>query len=651
MTMFDSILVANRGEIALRVMRSARALGLRCIAVHSDADAEAPHVAFADDAARIGPAPAAESYLDARAILDAAARTGAQAIHPGYGFLSENAAFARAVEAAGLVFVGPPAEAIEAMGDKAEAKRRMIAAGVPCVPGYQGRDQSDARLVAEAARLGAPVMVKAAAGGGGRGMRLVEDLADLPDALARARAEARSAFGSDALILEKAIARPRHVEVQVFADAQGTTLHLGERDCSVQRRHQKVIEEAPSPAVDPDLRARMGAAAVAAARAAAYRGAGTVEFLLDAEGAFFFLEMNTRLQVEHPVTEAVTGLDLVALQIRVAQGAPLPFGQEDLRLDGHAIEARLYAEDPAAGFLPSTGPVALWRPAEAARTDAAVGPVVPPHYDPMLGKVIAHGPDRDAARRKLVAALERTALLGPATNRGFLIAALRAPEFAQGRATTAFLAETAIETPPASDGDAAAAATVVFERMRAASAAAAASSFAGLENWSSAGRSRSVLRLSVEGEPRTFAIEARGARRDVTEGARRTAVTVERFGAEDARLTVAGRRVDLFHAASGADVLIGLPARDLRVRPAAAAAVEDDAAGGLVRAPMHGRVIDVRVEEGAEVEAGQRLGALEAMKMQHEILAPVAGRVVAVHARADLQVAADDPLFEIEARA
>ncbi len=360
---FSSILIANRGEIACRVIRSARTLGLRTIAVYSEADRGAPHVALADEAVLIGAGPVGESYLRPEKIIEAARLSGAEAIHPGYGFLSENAGFAQAVAAAGLVFIGPPVEAIRVMGDKAGAKRAMIAAGVPCVPGYEGLDQSDATFIAEADRIGFPVMVKASAGGGGRGMRLVEEPAELADALTRARAEALSAFGSGDLILEKAVRRPRHVEIQVFADAHGHVIHLGERDCSVQRRHQKVVEEAPSPVVSPELRARMGKAAVEAARAVDYRGAGTVEFLLDECGEFYFLEMNTRLQVEHPVTEMVTGLDLVAMQIAVAQGEPLPLTQDDLRLDGHAIEVRLYAEDPAAGFLPVTGDIALWEPA------------------------------------------------------------------------------------------------------------------------------------------------------------------------------------------------------------------------------------------------------------------------------------------------
>ena len=406
---FSKILIANRGEIACRVMRTARDLGYRTVAVYSDADADALHVREADEAVRIGPPPVSESYLDARAIIEAAKRVGADAVHPGYGFLSENDGFASACQDAGLVFIGPTPDAIRAMGNKAAAKRLMIEAGVPCVPGYQGADQSDATLAAEAQRIGCPIMVKAAAGGGGRGMRLVTRLEDFADAVSTARSEAQNAFGSGELILEKAVVDARHVEVQVFGDAHGHVIHLGERDCSAQRRHQKVIEEAPSPAVSPALREKMGAAAVAAAKAISYRGAGTVEFLLGADGEFYFLEMNTRLQVEHPVTEEITGLDLVEWQLRVAAGEPLPLKQEDVRLDGHAIEVRLYAESPEKNFLPQSGTVFEWRPAEGkgVRVDHGIrsGQEISPFYDPMIAKVIAHGRTREEARRRLVRAL------------------------------------------------------------------------------------------------------------------------------------------------------------------------------------------------------------------------------------------------------
>ena len=440
---FSKILIANRGEIACRIIRTARALGYRTVAVFSDADTDALHGRQADEAVRIGPPPVQDSYLNIDALLAAAKLAGADAVHPGYGFLSENAAFAEACARAGLVFIGPPAAAIAAMGNKARAKALMEAAGVPCVPGYQGPDQSDERFTMEGRRIGFPLMVKAAAGGGGRGMRLVTSADDLANALARARSEAASAFGSDELILEHAVPDARHIEIQVFADQHGNIIHLGERDCSIQRRHQKVIEETPSPAVSTELRAKMGEAAVAAARAIGYVGAGTIEFLLDQSGKFYFLEMNTRLQVEHPVTEAVTGVDLVAWQLRVAAGERLPLDQHEVRFSGHAIEARLYAEDPHKNFLPQTGTLIDWRPASGTgvRIDHGLAPgqSVSPFYDPMLAKVIAHGATREEARRRLLVALEDTVALGLTTNRSFLIAMLRHPAFAAGEATTAFI--------------------------------------------------------------------------------------------------------------------------------------------------------------------------------------------------------------------
>ena len=445
MRKFDSILVANRGEIAVRVMRTAQALGYRAIAVYSEADAKAPHVRMADDAVLIGPAPVGESYLDMDRILKAVKDSGAQAVHPGYGFMSENAAFAEACDKAGLVFIGPTSDAINLMGNKAEAKRRMIEADVPCVPGYEGEDQSDAAMMKAAGKIGFPLMVKAASGGGGRGMRLVEKADGVADALNAARSEALNAFGSDELILERAIIKPRHVEVQVFADTLGNVIHLGERDCSVQRRHQKVVEEAPCPIMTEELRVRMGAAAVEAARSIDYRGAGTVEFLLDGNGEFYFLEMNTRLQVEHPVTEMITGLDLVALQIQVAEGRPLGLSQEDISLNGHAIEVRLYAEDPAQDFLPVTGAIDLWQPAtgEGVRVDAGIetGMEISPFYDPMVAKVIAWGDSREIARHRLINALKETALFGSTTNRSFLIDVLGREAFAKGEATTAFIGD------------------------------------------------------------------------------------------------------------------------------------------------------------------------------------------------------------------
>jgi geranyl-CoA carboxylase alpha subunit len=440
---FRKVLIANRGEIACRIIRTAHAKGYRTVAVYSAADQDALHVHLAHEAVAIGPAPVAQSYLAVDKIIDAAKQSGADAIHPGYGFLSENAGFAQACADAGLIFIGPSPEAIRVMGDKAEAKRRMITAGVPCVPGYQDADQSDARLTQEAAAIGFPVMVKAAAGGGGRGMRFVQEAGALAAALGTARSEAKNAFGDDRLLLERAIVDARHVEIQVFGDAHGNVIHLGERDCSVQRRHQKVVEEAPSPAVDADLRARMGAAAVQAAKTIDYIGAGTIEFMLDCRDEFYFLEMNTRLQVEHPVTELVTGLDLVGLQFDIAERKPLQLGQGDVRLEGHAIEVRLYAEDPRKSFLPQTGTIHLFEPAagEGIRIDHGLMPshIVAPFYDAMLAKIIAHGADREEARRRLVAGLEDTVLLGVTTNKSFLIDVLETDAFVYGEATTEFI--------------------------------------------------------------------------------------------------------------------------------------------------------------------------------------------------------------------
>ena len=607
---FSKILVANRGEIAWRVMRTAKAMGYRTVAVYSDADKDAPHVAFADEAVRIGPPPVGESYLSIDRILEAAHKSGADAIHPGYGFLSENEAFAAACEKAGLVFIGPPPAAIAAMGNKAAAKRRMIDAGVPCVPGYQGADQSDAHLAKEARKIGLPVMVKAAAGGGGRGMRLVERDADLLEAIRTARAEAESAFGSGELILEKAVVDARHVEIQVFADAHGNVIHLGERDCSVQRRHQKVIEEAPSPAVNADLRNRMGAAAVAAARTIGYRGAGTVEFLLAADGAFYFLEMNTRLQVEHPVTEAITGLDLVAWQLKVAAGEKLPLTQEQVKFSGHAIEVRLYAEDAYAGFLPQTGRIDVWRPAAGPgiRVDHGMkdGLAISPFYDPMIAKVIAHGADREEARTRLVQALRDTVVLGPTTNRHFLIRLLEHPEFAAGKATTAFIGQhfagDALKPP-----DVTRRATGRWRR-RSCGAGRPSAIRPRLRGWRNSNPEPTPIRLAVGAVERTLPVSPE----DV------------------AAIDEAAR----FHI-DGDDIVVDLDALTVRFSdrtyapPATALAGSD----GKLRAPMDGRIVAINVAAGDSVTRGQTLIVLEAMKIQHQLKAALDAKIesVAVH--------------------
>ncbi|TAJ39715.1 MAG: acetyl-CoA carboxylase biotin carboxylase subunit [Reyranella sp.] len=609
MMAFTKVLVANRGEIAWRVMRTAKAMGYRTVAVYSDADKDAPHVAFADEAVRIGPPPVAESYLSIDRILEAAHKSGADAIHPGYGFLSENDAFAAACEKAGLVFIGPPAAAIAAMGNKAAAKRRMIDAGVPCVPGYQGTDQGDVNLEKEARKIGLPVMVKAAAGGGGRGMRLVEHDGDLLEAIRTARAEAESAFGSGELILEKAVVDARHVEIQVFADAHGNVIHLGERDCSVQRRHQKVIEEAPSPAVNADLRARMGAAAVAAARAIGYRGAGTVEFLLAADGAFYFLEMNTRLQVEHPVTEAITGQDLVAWQLRVAAGERMPFTQEQVRLEGHAIEVRLYAEDAYAGFLPQTGRIDVWRPASGpgVRIDHGMkdGLAISPFYDPMIAKVIARGATREEARTRLIRALRDTVVLGPTTNRHFLIRLLEHPEFAAGKATTAFLTKHEFPAPEVSEHHWKLAALLLWRQSAERYPLA-------LRGWRNSNPEPTPIRLSAAGQERTINVTPEDALSDAVP----------------------------FHI-DGDDIVIDLDSFTVRFTdktyapPAAAAAGSD----GKLRAPMDGRIVAIKVAAGDTVARGQTLVVLEAMKIQHQLKAVLDARIESISVQEGQQVA------------
>jgi geranyl-CoA carboxylase alpha subunit len=603
---FSKVLVANRGEIAWRVMRTAKAMGYRTVAVYSDADKDAPHVAFADQSERIGPPPVGESYLSLSRILEAAKRSGADAVHPGYGFLSENEAFAAACEKAGLVFIGPPPAAIAAMGNKAAAKRRMIEAGVPCVPGYQGADQSDANLETEARKIGLPVMVKAAAGGGGRGMRLVEQDGDLLDAIRTARTEAESAFGSGEMILEKAVVDARHVEIQVFADHHGNVLHLGERDCSVQRRHQKVVEEGPSPAVDADLRNRMGAAAVAAARTIGYRGAGTVEFLLGADGAFYFLEMNTRLQVEHPVTEAITGLDLVEWQLRVARGEPLPLSQEQVRFAGHAIEVRLYAEDAYAGFLPQTGRIDVWRPAAGpgVRIDHGMkdGLAISPFYDPMIAKVIASGATREEARLRLIKALRDTVVLGPTTNRHFLIRLLEHPEFAAGKATTAFLGKHEFAAPEVSDEHWKLAASLLWQQS-------AARYPANLRGWRNSNPEPTPFRLAVGDKERTLAIA----------------------DAQPASVP---------HVIDGNDIVVDLDAFTVRFQdrtympPASAAAGSD----GKLRAPMDGRIVAIKVAAGDRVTKGQTLVVLEAMKIQHQLKAALDAEVESIAVQEGQQV-------------
>jgi len=649
MTSLRTLLIANRGEIAVRIARTARAMGLRTVAVYSDADADASHVSAADAAVRLGPGPAAESYLDIDKVIAAAREAGADAVHPGYGFLSENADFARACADADLIFVGPPAEAIEAMGDKAAAKRLMIAAGVPCVPGYEGEDQADDILVEQAKTIGFPLMVKAVAGGGGRGMRRVAKAKDLKAALASARSEAMNAFGSDVVLLEKAVEDARHVEVQVFADAHGNVIHLGERDCSMQRRHQKVIEEAPSPAVDAALRAKMGAAAVAAAKAVDYRGAGTVEFLLAPSGEFYFLEMNTRLQVEHPVTELVTWLDLVEWQLRVAQGEALPLTQDAVKLEGHAIEARLYAEDPAQGFLPQTGRVEHFAAAASARTDTGVasGSDVSAFYDPMLAKVIVHGATRDEAIAKLDHALGATRLLGVGTNRAFLRACLTDAGFAAGQATTTYL-ETRL--------DALAVAPTPTPRHLAMSALLTMARGADMSRaWASRAGFAWPFEFAAPGEEDGVRVEiepARGGGFIAHVGDVALDVSsVNVAGDATATFDIDGVRCAVHFAWRGATLFLSDADVDLALVDVLRVPALRDGAGepGEARAPLTGMVRAVKVGEGDAVVAGDLLVVVEAMKMEHEVRAGAAGTVKAVNTREGAQVDEGALLIEIEA--
>ena len=657
-TPFSTILIANRGEIARRVIRTARRLGYRTVAVYSDADAGAAHVREADRAVRIGEAAPAASYLRIDAIIAAAKAAGADAIHPGYGFLAENAGFAGACAEAGIVFIGPSPAAIIAMGDKAGAKRVMEAAGVPCVPGYQGEDQDEARLAAEAGRIGFPVMIKATAGGGGRGMRLVEREADFPAALKSARSEAQSAFGNPDVIVEKAILSPRHVEIQVIADRHGNVLHLGERDCSVQRRHQKVIEEAPSPAVDEDLRARMGETAVQAARAIGYEGAGTLEFLLDAQGRYYFMEMNIRLQVEHPVTEAVTGLDLVELQLIAAAGQPLPITQAQVQVRGHAIEVRLCAEDPAKGFMPQSGRFRAWAPTAALRVDHALGgdPEISPYYDSMIAKVIAHGASRADACRKLIHGLEDTVALGIATNQGFLAACLAHPVFAAGQATTAFIG---------AHGDELLARNALADRRAAAVAALLLHGIA-TDGRGVAGRSLAhtlpvPVLLAIDGTATTVSIARSGPGSFTAEvdGATVALAPIELVPEADGIagalvVTIDGTTTRLRFARDGHVLHLHLDGRPVRIddRSFEPAHRAGEAAGdGRIRAAMNGRVVAVLAAIGDEVEPGRPLVTLEAMKMEHVHKADLAGRITAITVGDGDQVGAGQVLVEIEAPA
>jgi acyl-CoA carboxylase subunit alpha len=654
----SKVLVANRGEIARRIFRTLRRLGIGAVAVYSDADAGSPHVHEADEAVRIGPAPSLESYLDADRILTAARAVGADAIHPGYGFLAENADFAARCAAAGLCFIGPPVEAIQRMGSKVEARAIMTAAGVPVVPGVSGAGLDDAALIAAATRIGLPVLIKASAGGGGKGMRLVRETAELADALAAARREAQRAFGDDTLLLERYFDAPRHIELQIFGDRHGHVVHVFERECSIQRRFQKIIEEAPSPAVDAALRARMGAAAVSAATAIGYTGAGTVEFILDRDGQFYFLEVNTRLQVEHPVTEAITGLDLVEWQIRVAQGEALPFTQDDLHINGHALEARLYAEDPSADFLPATGRIALWAPPTMAgvRYDSGVetGTEVSVHYDPLLAKIIAHGDTRTDARQRLSGALRRLAMAGVTTNRDFLLAVLEHPAFAAGAIDTHFIerhlpapARAAPRNATADRLHAIVAAIDGHERRRRQCGPLPASIPSGWRNnrW----RPQDVT-FRIGGE----SIEVRyvanpGGRFEVHAGGEASATWVAAADDDAIELEVDAVRRRFRVAVRDDRVFLHGPlgGAELIEVPRFAARHSDDTVGGCL-APMPGIVRQVLVAVGDRVEHGAVMVILEAMKMEHPLVAHAPGTVTEVRVEVGQMVDPDAVMVVVE---
>lgn len=640
-----TLLVANRGEIACRVMRTAKALGLTTVAVHSATDRDARHSREADIRVDLGGSKAADSYLQIDKLIAAAKASGAQAIHPGYGFLSENAGFARAIEAAGLIFLGPPASAIDAMGSKSAAKALMETAGVPLVPGYHGEAQDLDTFRDACERIGYPVLLKATAGGGGKGMKVVEDVSQLAEALASAQREAQSSFGDSRMLVEKYLLKPRHVEIQVFADQHGHCLYLNERDCSIQRRHQKVVEEAPAPGLTPELRKAMGEAAVRSAQAIGYVGAGTVEFLLDARGEFFFMEMNTRLQVEHPVTEAITGLDLVAWQIRVARGEALPMTQEQVPLNGHAIEVRLYAEDPANDFLPATGRLQLYRESAQGpgrRVDSGVeeGDEISPFYDPMLGKLIAWGEDREQARLRLLSMLDEFAIGGLRTNINFLRRIIAHPAFAAAQLDTGFIPRYQDQLLPApgalSDEFWAIAAQAFALSMPVAVRQDDPGSPWARRNGLRAGLPQeTTLHLTCEGQDRALTLSATGNAQWAEDeliidqqGLRRRLRAIRRGDALYLQWEDELRRVEMFD-------------------PISAVEASHSHQGGLT-APMNGSIVRVLVEAGQRVEAGTQLVVLEAMKMEHSIRAPHAGVIKALYCREGEMVGEGSALVELE---
>lgn len=658
MPKFSKVLVANRGEIACRVIAGAQAAGYPAVAVYSDADAKARHVQLADEAVRIGPPPVGESYLLIDTIIEAAKASGADAIHPGYGFLAENAEFSQACTDAGIVFIGPSPDAITLMGNKRQSKIKMIDAGVPCVPGYEGGDQDDDNLVAEAEKIGVPVMIKAAAGGGGRGMRLCDDAAKLGELIASARSEAQNAFGNGELILEKAVVGARHVEIQVFGDHHGTVVHLGERDCSVQRRNQKIVEESPSPVVDADLRARMGQAAVNAAQSINYVGAGTVEFLLAADGAFYFLEMNTRLQVEHPVTELVTGVDLVAWQLHVAQGEPIPLAQDAITQQGHAVEVRLCAEDPAEGYMPQTGRVLDWTPptGEGIRVDhgLASGGEISPFYDSMVAKIIAVGHDREQARTRLLRAMTNTRFHGVLSNLNLLQAILAEDDFAAGDFHTGYMPshfaeqDLADATLPATVLPLAAIALHLDDALKLASSAGVP---AELSNWHSAPGGHMTLKLRWRGQDNDLELVQHGTETfEVSTAETRQTFTVVAAKIGALRLLKDGVASHVHYSRHDNQLWLSDTSGCWQLEDRTLAAAETAALGadGRIVATSDGRILDVRVAVGDTVEAGATIAVLEAMKMEFQLTTPVPGTVSQVDVAAGDQVANRQLLVALE---
>ncbi|WP_343725949.1 acetyl/propionyl/methylcrotonyl-CoA carboxylase subunit alpha [Herbaspirillum huttiense] len=670
--MFTKILIANRGEIACRVAATARRLGIATVAVYSDADAQAKHVAACDESVHLGPAPAKESYLCADKIIAAALATGAQAIHPGYGFLSENAGFAQACADAGLVFIGPPASAIDAMGSKSAAKALMEKAAVPLVPGYHGERQESDFLHAEADRIGYPVLLKASAGGGGKGMRVVERSEDFEAALASCKREAISSFGDDRVLVEKYLTRPRHIEIQVFADGHGHCVYLFERDCSVQRRHQKVLEEAPAPGMSCGRRAAMGEAAVAAARAVGYVGAGTVEFIANQDGSFYFMEMNTRLQVEHPVTEMITGLDLVEWQLRVASGEPLPLKQEQLRIQGHAIEARIYAENPEKGFLPAIGTLTRMRSAPAVeftlaapgatqpaavRIDAGVreGDAISPFYDPMIAKLIVWGADRDAALRNMARALAQYQVVGLATNIGFLQRLIVGEAFATADLDTGLIerhrdALFPVPTAPTADTLALATAALLQQEQRNQDSR---DPWARTSGW----RLNTRLQRSLNFEDDSGNSEVRidyagdGRQWQLQIGGNTHTLALHAANSDSVRISLDGRtlQADVAWEGEGLHLFDGRSQHSLRLLDPMAHAGHAEAEGGRLTAPMPGKIVALLVDQGASVTQGTPLLIMEAMKMEHTIAAPSAGTVEALRYAVGDQVAEGAQLLDFKA--